>query len=76
MEGLHKSVQRPEAFRGTDSVVQMNINDSLSRQIRPKSFFYWFLKLKTQNNFSMNENTFIYQSNGFPTIMRFVTREV
>ena len=34
MEGLHKSVQRPEAFRGTGSVVQMNINDSLPRQIR------------------------------------------
>ena len=34
MEGLHKSVQRPEAFRGTGSVVQMNINDSLPWQIR------------------------------------------
>ena len=48
MEGLHKSVQRPEAFRGTGSVVQMNINDSLPRQIR-LSHLLFVLKSETFN---------------------------
>ena len=59
-KSLHKSGQRPGAFRGTSSVVQMNINDSLSRQIRPSSSSHWFHKINS--NFSLLNNVFANNS--------------